>query len=339
MQNAVLLGKALPKSLANQYNCQLFFISDICTLPMSQAGLFKRLRHRFRTPLIRSAFNLFAKLPLPMTHRIGRLVGWLMWISKGQLRSVSAQNIAVCLPHLSKNEQRRLTRLSLLETGKTMCEVPLLWTSSSDVFDNIVNEVHGQEHVDAALAEGKGLLMLTPHLGAWEVAGLYLSRHYPMATMYRPSHVAGIDDLIQKGRTRFGAQLIAADLKGVRQLYQALRAGKALGILPDQDPGRNNGEYAPFFGIKANTMTLVTRIIQKSGAPAIVTYAKRLADGKGFNIYIYPAPKEMADDDSATALAAMNKALESVIKECPEQYQWSYKRFKTRPVGEKKFYQ
>ncbi len=306
---------------------------------MRKSGLLKRFRHRVRLPLVRFAFRWAAKLSLPQSHRLGVLLGWCLWRSKGEMRAVSARNIAACLPHLTLPEQAALVKSSLIETGKAMLEVPLLWNGPAARFDQAIVAVHGLQYVDDALTQGKGLVMITPHLGAWEVAGLFLSQRYSMATMYRPSQLDGVDDLIKAGRTRFGAALIAADLRGVRQLYQALKKGNCLGVLPDQDPGRNGGVFAPFFGIPANSMTLVSRILNKSDAPAIFTFAKRLAKGEGYEIFIYPAPVEVGGDNEAAAVACMNNMLEKIIRECPEQYQWSYQRFKTRPAGEAKFYQ
>lgn len=305
---------------------------------MKKSQWLKHLRRRFRTPIIRCVFALFARLPLRFAHMIGHFVGWCLWISNGNMRRISEINIRACLPQMDYAKQRLLVKKSLIETGKAMAEVPVLWSGDSRKFNKAIKNVFGLEHVENALAHSKGLVFLTPHLGSWEVAGLYFSTHYPMVTMYRPSQVEGVDDLIKAGRTRFGAQLVATDVSGVRQLFQALKKGHVLGILPDQDPGKNGGEFVSFFGIPANTMTLTNRIINKSGAAVIFCYAQRLEKAEGYNIHIYPSPPEIASDDVAQALSTMNNELENVIKQCPEQYQWSYKRFKSRPAGEPKFY-
>lgn len=299
----------------------------------------KRFRRRFRTPAVRALFSILAYLPLRVVHALGHFVGLCLWLSNGNMRQISEANVRACFPQMTADKRKSLVKKSLIETGKTMCEVPVLWKGSSMQFDKALKKVIGLEYVEAALEKGKGLVFLTPHLGSWEVAGLYFSSHYPMVTMYRPSQLDDVDDLIQAGRTRYGAQLVATDMSGVRQLFQALKKGHVLGILPDQDPGRNGGEFVPFFGISANTMTLTSRIINKSGAEVIFCYAERLEKGEGYNIHIYPSPPEIASDDVVAALSAMNVTLEKIIKECPEQYQWSYKRFKNRPAGEPKFYQ
>lgn len=305
---------------------------------MNKSKMLKRLRHRFRLPVIRWTFNAFSNLPLKKSHRIGSFIGWLIWFYNGEMRRVSEQNIEACLPELTKPERERLVKKSLIETGKTMAEVPFLWQGQQSKLEEKIRRVYGVEIIEKAIASGKGIVAFAPHLGAWEVAGLYLSKHYPMVTMYKPSHIDGVDDLIQSGRTRFGTKLVATDIKGVKQLLRGLKNGDLVGMLPDQDPGKNGGEFAPFFGIEANSMTLANKILNKSGAVAIFCIAKRLEDGQGYEIQISLADEAISNKNILVALTAMNADLEKVIRTCPEQYQWSYKRFKTRPEGQKKFY-
>lgn len=305
---------------------------------MAKSQMLKRLRHRLRLPVIRLAFKLFSNLSLAVSHRAGAVVGWLIWAFNGEMRKVSEQNINACFPQLNQKERDALVKKSLIETGKTMAEVPILWQGKEGAFDSKITRVNGKEIFDNAVAAGKGIVVFAPHLGSWEVSGLYLSKHFPMVTMYKPSHIEGVDDLIQNGRTRFGTRLVATDLTGVRQLLQGLKKGDLVGMLPDQDPGRNGGEFAPFFGIPANTMTLANKILTKSGAIGIFCIAKRLDAGEGYEIVITEANKTLSNEDIEQAITAMNADLEKIILTCPEQYQWSYKRFKTQPNGQK-FYQ
>ena len=305
---------------------------------MAKSPLLKRLRHRLRVPLIKLLFSLFPRFSLVTLHRIGRLIGWLIWLFNGEMRKISEQNIENCLPELSPIERQKLIRQSLIETGKTMLEVPFLWHGDEASFDQAIRQVHGTEVLQEALASGKGIVAFAPHLGAWEVAGLYLSKNFPMVTMYKPSHIDGLDDLIRVGRTRFGTSLAATDLTGVRQLLQGLKKGSLVGMLPDQDPGNNGGEFAPFFGIEANTMTLANKLLNKSGAIGIFCIARRLKNARGYVIQISRASDDIASNDVHKAITAMNADLEKVILQSPEQYQWSYKRFKTRPEGQATIY-
>ncbi|MDX1811768.1 MAG: lysophospholipid acyltransferase family protein [Gammaproteobacteria bacterium] len=305
---------------------------------MFRANSVKQFRRNYREPVIRYAFAIFSRLPLRVVHAVGAVVGWVLWIANGEMRQVTLKNLELCFPNLSVRERRLLARKSLIETGKTMFEVPLLWKGTPAGFEARIKKVHGRQIIDEALASGNGVLVMTPHLGAWEVAGLYMSTLTEMVTMYKPSHIEGVDDLIQAGRTQFGATLAPTDVSGVRQIFQALKRGTMVGMLPDQDPGKNGGEFVPFFGIDANTMSMTNRILHKSGARAVFCFAKRLPRAQGYEIFIYRADEELNDSDAKLALTAMNKCLEEMIQSCPEQYQWSYRRFKTRPEGQQSFY-
>jgi len=135
-----------------------------------------------------------------------------------------------------------------------------------------------------------------------------------------------------------GATLVPTDASGVRALYKAVAKNQMIGILPDQDPGDEGGVFAPFFGVPANTMTLLPRLMQKTGAAVIFSYAERLPRGQGFHVHFLPAPADARTDELQQAAAALNLGVENCVRQSPAQYQWSYKRFKTRPPGETRFY-
>jgi len=147
-----------------------------------------------------------------------------------------------------------------------------------------------------------------------------------------------IDGLIRKARERFGAKLVPTNAGGVRTLYQALAGNELVAILPDQDPRDKGGQFAPFFGIQANTMTLLSRLSQKSNAAVLCCYAERLPRGRGFAIHFLPADAELYAKDMDTSVTALNRMVEQSIRQIPEQYQWGYKRFRSRTEGEKDFY-
>jgi len=277
--------------------------------------------------------RIVALLPLPVAHAIGVLLGWLFYLAKNPHREVARRNIALCLPELSPAERRRMLRRVLFETGKTALESPLLWLSDRERPLSLVREVIGKEVLEAALAKGKGVLVVIPHLGSWELVGLYCSSSYPMTSLYRPLRKSVLEPLVLEGRTRYGAKLVPTNTRGVRARFQALAAKELVGILPDQDPRDSGGVFAPFFGIQANTMTLASRLAQKSGAAMVLGIAERLSWGRGFRMHYLPL-----DIEEGKALeehvAAINRAVEQAIRCFPQQYQWSYKRFRTRPEGE-----
>lgn len=285
-----------------------------------------------------AALWLLARLPLRANHRLGSTLGWAGYVFPTRWRRVSRINIDLCFPALSTRERRRLIRESLIETGKMLTETAalLLWDGRR-VLD-LVKKVTGEDAVHDAMKQGQGVILATPHLGAWELAGLYCSSRWPLTTLYRPLRAGTLDAMIRAGRERLGAHLVPTDASGVRALYQALGRGAAVGILPDQNPGRGTGVFAPFFGVAANTMVLLPRLARKTGAPLIYVVAERLPRGRGYHIHFYPAGNEISAAEIETAARRLNQDLETRIRERPEQYWWSYKRFRTRPEGEPGIY-
>ncbi len=298
----------------------------------------RNFRRRYREPVIRLLFKLFFYVPRSVAYRLGNFIGWLLWLSNGTTRNITEINLGLCLPNKDEDERRRIAKESLCSLGRAITETPFLWTASQQkILDSIVR-VEGEEHIEKAMAEQRGIICLTPHLGAWEIIGLYLSIKYPMICLYSPPDMTTLENIMLKGRTRFGLKLAATDARGVRVLLTALKKGEILGILPDQDPGKVGGAFAPLFGIQANTITLVTRLVQKTNAAPLVCFAERLPNGKGYVIHFQPELTQVGGESLDVSLAEINSGIASVIREYPEQYQWGYKRFKTRPAGEAQVY-
>ena len=291
-----------------------------------------------RARSIRWLLRLCAALPLPLAHTLGTFIGWGLYLIPNDLRRIGAINIPLCFPHLSASQQRRLLRTCLVESGKTLTEAGALWRWPASRLAGLIQAVSGEEHLRAALAAGKGAILAAPHLGAWEMMGLYSSLHYPMTSLYRPPRLTELDAPVRHGRERFGAKLVTVDGSGVRALYQALGRGEVVGILPDQEPGTGNGVFAPLFGVQANTMVLLSRLALKTGAAVIFCYAERLPRGRGYHLHFLPAPPVINQPPLESSVAVVNVMVETLVKESPAQYQWGYKRFRTRPAGEPRIY-
>ncbi len=282
--------------------------------------------------------RLSAYLPLRLNHAIGAFSGRrALHGDRTELRT-ACTNIALCFPELSKSEQQQLLQQTMIELGKTFSEIGVLWFGSKEQIEKLVYEVRGEALLKAGLACGKGVILTSPHLGNWEVIGAYCSSRYPMTNLYRPPRQEGMDEVLRNSRERFGSKLAPTNAKGVRALYQALNNNELVGILPDQDPGENGGQFAPFFGIQTNTMTLLSRLAQKSGATVLCVWAERLPSNRGFALHFSPVADEIYSDDMQTSITALNQAVEAAIRQIPAQYQWGYKRFKTRPPGEAQLY-
>lgn len=274
----------------------------------------------------------------PMLWRAGGWLGDLAALVPNRSRAATRINLKLCFPELDDAARARLERASLREAGRTILEIGALWTWERERVLGLVREVRGLEAFEAALAEKRGALGLTPHLGAWEMVGLFAGSRYPFTALYRPPRARELDQVYRSARERLGSRLVATDQNGVRTLYRVLASGEVVGILPDQDPGRGSGMFVPFFGIPANTTTFVARLAHKFRLPVFISWAERLPRGAGFRLHIERVSGELCDADPEVATRALNRAVEQAVRQCPEQYLWSYKRFRNRPTGERSPY-
>lgn len=288
--------------------------------------------------IISLIMQLLAHFPLRILQAFGAGLGRLAYYLPNEFKRITSINIQVCLPELDYVAQQALIKASLIETGKTAFEMPVIWSWPTDKLIGLITEVTGEAAVKAALQQERGIILISPHLGAWEVINPYLAKHYPIVIMYKPAKQAYLTDYIHRARKRTGSTLVPTNTTGVKALYRALRDGKVLGILPDQDPASNGGEFAPFFEVPTLTMSLVPRLAHKTGAAIFIVYAERLPKGRGYKLHFQPTGPMLADTDPLVATTALNQVMEHCIRKIPEQYQWSYRRFKRRPKGFPKLY-
>jgi KDO2-lipid IV(A) lauroyltransferase len=286
--------------------------------------------HPWQERLAVLVLGLISLLPLRLAHALGWVVGFLMAKIPNKQRRNALINIRLAYPHLSEGEALAFRDRSLLEYGKTYAEIAYLWKRPVGRVLALVRRTAGLEHMERT--DDRGVIVLSPHLGAWELAGLYLSTQGPTTTLYKPQPVG--DALVRQARARGGAELVPTDQQGIRRLLQALRRGEYLGILPDQEPKADRGSvFAPFFGVPALTMLLVNRLARKTGARVVFLFAERLAWGGGYALHCLPAPDGIDSDDDGEAATALNLGVERCIAVCPEQYVWAYKRYRSHPDG------
>ncbi|RCW66555.1 KDO2-lipid IV(A) lauroyltransferase [Marinobacter nauticus] len=289
--------------------------------------------------LIKLIFRLLSLLGLRNAQRVGRLMGGVAWRLGGRSAETTRKNLKACYPELSEQEIESLGRESLCETGATALEIPLMWEWPVERCLNLIQEIEGEELLrDYREDSSQGLLLLAPHLGNWELAGLFFASRYKMAALYSPPNQPGFEEYMKAVRSRSGSELVATDRRGIMRLFSILREGGVVGILPDQTPRREGGEFAPFFGIPTITMTLASKLVHKTGARPLVTYAQRLPNARGFKIVIREAEAGMASKDITESLTALNRSVENCIADAPAQYQWEYKRFRRTAPGEKPVY-
>lgn len=289
--------------------------------------------------LITITLHFFALMPLRLNHMIGSFIGLILYYLKGKTWHISKVNIQHCFPEMTVREQDTILKDSLVELGKQFTEMGPLWLWSSEKTLSLLTQVSGKKYMNAAMQSDKGVFLLTPHLGCWEIAGLYLGANIPVTILYSRPKIKALDDIVNQSRIRSGATLVAADSSGIKSIIKTLRQGNGTGILPDQNPDDiNSGVFAPFFGIQTLTMTFISKLARKTGASIVIGYAERLPKGKGYHLHIRQTDPLISDSDPLISATALNKAVEDYIRELPSQYQWSYKRFKKRPDGEAKIY-
>ncbi len=276
--------------------------------------------------------RLVGLLPLTWAQAVGAALGELVYLVHGRTRRTVDTNLALCFPERDPEARRRLARRTLRETGRSLLELGAIWCWPAERVRCLFVDTEGAELLDAARRLGKGVLIAAPHLGCWEMTSHYAQLHgYRLTALYRPPRQRALDPLVRARRQRFGARLVPTDAGGIKALLHALRAGECVGILPDQDAGRD-GVLAPFFGLPASTMVLFSRLARRSDATLLLAYAERCRGGR-FRLRLRSLPPEVASEDAVVATTALNRAIETCVREAPAQYQWTYRRFKSRPPG------
>lgn len=287
------------------------------------------------TSIIRLFLLAVGILPLSVARALGALVGQLAWWFNSRGSVTAVRNLEVCMPELDKKAIRKLAASSMRHWGKTLFETPVVWHRGQRAF-KYINQIQGVEYLDAAIEQGKGVIFVSPHLGNWELMGLWAGSKGSLTSLYQPPRRYNVDELLQAVRTKTGATLVPTNARGIAQLIKALKRGEFVGILPDMEPRPKGGIYAPFFGQPALTMTLIHSLVQRSGAVVILCFAQRIPGG--FTLVMMPPGEDIASDDAETSIAEMNRTIERLVRLSPEQYQWEYKRFKRRPEGEPPIY-
>ena len=271
-------------------------------------------------------YRLVSGWPLGLLHGVGALLGWLTWLASPTYRRRFAEHAALAGYAFGQ------VRPAVAHAGRMAAETPRLWFGPP-----VPMQWDGTDVVDAAYAARKGVVFLTPHLGCFEItaqglAERYRGAHGPITVLYRPARQPALAKVVETARQREGLETAPTTLAGVRQMIKALRAGRAVGLLPDQVPPEGMGQWAPFFGRPAYTMTLAARLALQTGATPLLVWGERLPRGQGFLLHFRALAEPLAPD-LEQAVAQINREMERLIRECPQQYLWGYGRYKT-PRGQ-----
>ena len=271
-----------------------------------------------------------SRWPLGLLHALGGLLGWLVWLSSPTYRRRLHENAV--LAGVAPHDRRR----AVAEAGRMVAETPWLWLTADDAVLAPLVTWRNTEALDAAVAAGRPLVLLTPHMGSFEIAGrayaMRFGQRQPITVLYRPARQRVLREFQEGARQRPTMHTAPANLAGVRQMLRGLKRGEAVGLLPDQVPPEGQGVWAPFFGRPAYTMTLAARLMQQTGAGCFVLRAERLPHGRGYVIHTRELARALPAGTDAAALVEaatiVNETMEQVIASDPGQYLWGYNRYK-----------
>jgi KDO2-lipid IV(A) lauroyltransferase len=285
--------------------------------------------------LVFGLMRLISMLPLRWMQAIGASIGFLIYRLVASRRRVARINIKQAYPDFSEEQVRALNIASFKSLGISIFEIAQAWWANRDYMRSIC-QVEGKQHLDQALAKGKGVILLTGHFTTLEIGAMLIGLFTTLNGVYKKAHNPMFNAFMAHYRSTYGEELI--ENKNVRALIRGLRKGRATWFAPDQDFAEQDIVFTPFLGGIASTLTATARMAEMTGAAVVPFYPMRLADGKGYKLVILPALADFPSDDITRDSARVNQAIESMIYANPEQYGWVHKRFKTQPPGKPPVY-
>lgn len=275
-------------------------------------------------------------LPLALQAAIGNTLGWLLSMLPGRRRHIAATNLALCFPDTPEPVRQRWLRQTYQASVRAVLEHGVLWWSSEARQRRLIQI----DNPEAALGDGKRpVIWLAPHFVGLDMGGVLLAMNYQIATMYAPSKNPVSDKMMLHGRSRFASPVLISKSSGIKPILKALKNGQPLYYLPDQDHGRHNAVFVPFFGVPAATVSALPRLAKLTNAQVIPVTTTQLPGGRGYRVRFYPPWDNYPSGDLEADVTRMNSFIEERVRETPEQYLWLHRRFKTRPPGEASLYE
>ena len=294
--------------------------------------------HNFRylpTYLSIGLLWLISHLPYKIQLKIGTVLGLLLLKLAGNRRHIAEVNLNLCFPDLNKQEIQALLRKVFISHGIGFIEMGLAWWHTPSTFKNRI-EIQGLEHFEAAHSQNKGVVLLGAHFTTLDLAGTLLRKYIDVDPMYRKVKNPVFEHFMKKGRERNFTHLI--DRSDIRKVLKTLKSGRTVWYAPDQDYGTKRSVFAPFFGINAATIKATTRFAKMNGSPLIMFSHYRKDDGSGYILLLSPVIKNYPTGDDIKDATLINNILEKAIRQKPDQYMWTHRRFKSRPENQPNFY-
>jgi KDO2-lipid IV(A) lauroyltransferase len=285
--------------------------------------------------LLFSLMRLISMLPLAWSQATGAFIGLLIYRLVPSRRRVARINIRQAYPDYSEAQIRELNIASFKSLGISVFEIALAWWANREFMRSIC-QIEGKEHLDKALANGKGVILLTGHFTTLEIGAMLIGLYTELNGVYKKAHNPMFNAFMTHYRSTYGEELI--ENKNIRAMIRGLRKGRATWFAPDQDFAEQDIVFSPFLGGMASTLTATARLAEMTGAAVVPFYPVRLNRGKGYKLVIMPALENFPSHDIEQDSTRINHAIEQMVFANPEQYGWVHKRFKTRPPGEAAIY-
>ena len=275
-------------------------------------------------------------LPLSLQAAIGYALGWLLALVPGKRRHIVATNLALCFPEATPSMRRSWLRQTFQASVRAMLEHGVLWWSSETRLRRLIHI----DNPEAALGDGeRPVIWLAPHFVGLDMGGSRLAMDHAAASMYARARNPVSDRMMLRGRSRFIPPMLIVKSDGIKPVLRVLKDRLPFYYLPDQDHGRLNAVFAPFFGIPAATVSALPRLAKLTGAQVVPVITRQLPGGQGYAVRFYPPWDDFPSDDLDADVARMNAFIEDRVREMPAQYLWLHRRFKTRPEGEASLYE
>ena len=281
------------------------------------------------------AFILLAgavtRLPFSWQIRIGAGLGHLSYYLARWRRHVCEVNLRLCFPELEPAEHRRLVRRTFVANGIGVMEAAVSWNRDPEDFRSRTT-IEGLEHLQQAVAKGRGVLLVAAHFTTLEIGGFLLSLYHPMAVTYRAHGNALFDAVMFNGRRRLYPRVV--ERRDVRATLRCLHDGLVVWYAPDQDYGSRRAVFVPFFGVKAATITATSRYAGSNNSPVLFLSHYRKPDNSSYHLRISTELENFPCGDERQDAIRINQLVEEAVREQPDQYLWLHKRFKTREGGD-----
>jgi KDO2-lipid IV(A) lauroyltransferase len=274
-------------------------------------------------------------LPLALLAPVGRAIGMGAYVLIAKRRRIARTNLRLCFPDLSSEAREQLLRRHFQCFGRALVESSIAWWGSAERLRRVVR-IEGREHVESL--KGERFIGFVPHFVGIELEGLRMTADYRGVAVYVRQKDKYVDAFLKRKRERFAGTRMIARQEGVKAILRALEGGQALQLSPDMDLGPKDSVFVPFFGVQAATVTALSRMARLMKLRIIPLVVRQLPGGQGYVARFHPPWEDYPGASVEEDTRRMNAFLEERIREMPEQYLWTHRRFKTRPPGEPKVY-